>query len=165
MAQAIEGGRVEAGVPQPGVGNKENSAMRGFWITDMSMLLDDDGNIRKSGGGALEMAGFLQAIIIAMDRESGEGPRDTGVPCRNASGPERCQGRIRGVNLLDDPNRIFWECPVCEDAGEVFNFRGTIWDPRHKLVRLAIEKLIHDSKTDPDQDGRPDRGRADEAEG
>jgi hypothetical protein len=36
-------------------------------------------------------------------------------------------GRIR-ILRLDNPSRIEWGCPLCDDQGVIYNWEGSMWD-------------------------------------
>jgi hypothetical protein len=72
------------------------------------------------------------------------------VACRRRPGHQPCTGRLRIVRN-DNPLRIVWGCPECEDQGAIANWRGTRWDlgPRGKDPRLdqaTIEVHLTDTE-------------------
>jgi hypothetical protein len=123
--------------------------MSDYWFTDMSLLMENHDSLGELSTQAQTMSDFLGEIIRAMEGRTRAQRHDTGIPCPLRPGGRQCRGEISGVNLLDNPEQIFWECPVCKDQGKIFNFRGTIWDPQTRRQAKILQGDFHQHEIDP----------------
>jgi hypothetical protein len=111
----------------------EASDIGNTWVTDMRHYLDPTGSVVDMPGPALSLALFLGSIVawVTSGRSSTD-PR-TNVACRRSPGRRRYPGEIQASLLADET--IAWHCPVCNDNGVTYGWKGTFWDRRAGSTR------------------------------
>jgi SAM-dependent methyltransferase len=57
---------------------------------------------------------------------------------RDAHGGQPCPGTILVQMGKDDVPKIHWECPICDDGGNICNWQGTYWD-----ISLIPPRVLH----------------------
>lgn len=97
------------------------------WVTAMAHILDDEGFPAALYGPAAGLASHLGSIASAGTVAAAGEVVHTPLPCRRRPGRRPCPGRIR-LRREDVPQRILWECPVCDDNGVITGWQGTPWD-------------------------------------
>jgi len=80
---------------------------------------------------------ILQAISYQ------RGKKTTGnIKCCDISQNNSCQGQI-SITIIDVPNEIRWECPLCHETGTIKNWRKSpllISNIKQSLSQKAIQK-------------------------
>lgn len=127
----------------------ESDLMSDYWFTDMSLVPENSEDLKGLSSQAQTMSEFLGEIIRAMEGRTRDEHHDTEVSCPLRPKGRPCHGQIRAVNLLDNHEQIFWECPSCGDQGKIFNFRGTIWDPQTRRQAKILQGDFHQHEIDP----------------
>lgn len=98
------------------------------WVTDITHLLDEFGNIAADSGPGRRFAEF-QVALIALISHPEPVPKELRVPCRRRPDRKPCKGSIEGF-VDPDLHVIVWQCPACGDNGYINNWQGTLWDLR-----------------------------------
>lgn len=101
--------------------------MGNTWVTAMVHFLDEEGFPATLFGPAAGLVTHLGAITSAATVAAAGEVVQTPLPCRRRPGRRPCPGRIR-LRREDVPQRILWECPVCDDHGVITGWQGTPWD-------------------------------------
>jgi hypothetical protein len=91
-------------------------------ITNFQHYLDKDGNITTDmPHEARELANFLALLID--DASTGDYDAEPVIRCIEKG----CEGLIVAF-INNNPNEIYWVCPICKSEGLISNWRGTKWD-------------------------------------
>lgn len=77
-------------------------------------------------GPARKMAEYLGEVISAASSSSPGHWKQSAVRCRKRPKHRKCLGRIRLRETSD--GSIEWVCPVCQDQGIVYNWKGSPHD-------------------------------------
>jgi hypothetical protein len=100
------------------------------WVTDMRHFPDDQGELERMPGPAMNLAVYLGAIVGWVSRTNGRNQR-TNVWCRRRRGRRRCRGEII-AGKADERHAIVWHCPQCGDNGIIHGWENTRWDRRSR---------------------------------
>jgi hypothetical protein len=103
--------------------------MRYTLVTDMTLYLDENGDLTELPGPVLNTALFLGSIVAWVTQLQATEMEMTNVPCRRMPGRKRCLGEIMAV-LNESDSSISWECPICGDNGHIRGWQNTFWDRR-----------------------------------
>ena len=98
-------------------------------ITDIRHFLDDDGNVPDLSVEAMNLLGFLTAVIEQASEKYDAPISFLENGCRCVVEGESCPGEVE-VWVFAEDNRIGWECLECGDEGIITNWEGTRWDKR-----------------------------------
>lgn len=107
--------------------------MADTWITDITDLLDEDGEMISEPQEALKLAEYFTAIILMVSYPDPEYPPEYFVKCRRRPNRKPCFEDIAGW-IEPDSDDIYWICPKCNDKGRISNWRGTMWDLSDALI-------------------------------
>ena len=97
------------------------------WIVDLSVFLDEEGNLMPPGGPGRRVAEHMCAIVAMASWPELVIPASFHVRCRRRPGRKPCTGMIE-FDWDPENDDIEWWCPVCQDNGRISNWRGTLWD-------------------------------------
>ncbi len=99
--------------------------MGNIWVTDITHFLKADGSVPDGLAGRI--ARYFGSIVMAGSRLPSGLVIETDIQCRRRPKRRRCPGRIR-ILRLENPSRIEWRCPLCDDQGIISNWEGSRWD-------------------------------------
>lgn len=100
--------------------------MRDTWVTDISQLFDELGDIAPVSGTSLRFTEYLLSIISLISHPVPV-PEERNVTCSRRPHKIRCKGLIEG-HIDPNTKSIVWRCPICGDNGIITNWQGTLWD-------------------------------------
>lgn len=88
-----------------------------MYITDATHFLDAKGAIGPPSWPGRKLAEFFGSVIVAAT-----------LPDATASPPlcMKCAGLIEAAVVVTD--EIRWQCSACTEAGQISNWRHTLWD-------------------------------------
>lgn len=93
-----------------------------MYITDFRHFLNENGNIPSDiPNEARKFANFLALLID--DAATGDYDSEPVIRCIKKG----CEGLIVAF-ITDNPDEIYWVCPICKTAGIITGWRGTKWD-------------------------------------
>ena len=93
-----------------------------MYVTNFQHFLDEQGNIPKDiPKDARELANFLALLID--DATSGDYDAEPTITCKEKG----CEG-LTVAFITDNPDEIYWVCPICKTKGVITDWRGTKWD-------------------------------------
>mgnify|MGYP006299150761 CR=1 FL=1 len=93
-----------------------------MYITNFQHYLNKDGNIPSDmPKEAREMANFLALLID--DASKGDYESEPTIRCIGKG----CEGLVVAF-VTDNPDEIYWVCPICKIKGVITDWRGTKWD-------------------------------------
>jgi hypothetical protein len=101
--------------------------MGNTWVTDLTHILTDEGEIGPKSGPARRLAKYFTKIVVDATTEPWENPGKKPVRCRRRPGRKPCAGLI-GTDMDPDTDAIMWWCPACGDNGTITNWQGSRWD-------------------------------------
>ena len=99
-------------------------------ITDIQHFLDDDGEVPNLSAEAMNLLGFLTAVVERASEKYDAPISFLEGGCRCEVDGEPCPGEVE-VWVFAEDNRIGWECLECGDEGIISNWEGTQWDRRN----------------------------------
>ena len=111
------------------------------WITDLTDLLDAEGQIPARGAGS-RIANHLTAIVQAVTERPSASPQGTSVRCRRRPKRKPCPGAIH-AGFDSETASIHWFCPVCGDKGWIRRWQDTRWDKGGRVGLPRIDKIIY----------------------
>jgi hypothetical protein len=88
------------------------------WVIDSSQF--------DSLGPARRMAEYMGEVISAASSSPPGRWKQSAIRCRRRPKHRRCLGRIQVRDASDDS--IEWICPVCQDHGVIYNWKGSPYD-------------------------------------
>jgi hypothetical protein len=92
-------------------------------VTDITLYLNDAGELKEMPAPARRLAEFQVAIVDAVTRKHPTVGQDTGMRCRKRG----CKGSVL-ASLQPADGTITWWCLLCEQNGVISNWQGTQWD-------------------------------------
>jgi len=96
-----------------------------MYITKLSHFFNEDGEIPTDMPiEARELGNFLALLVDTTTDFESEPGFDSRVTCLNKG----CKGIVRSTILFDENDEIYWECPVCKEAGTISEWEGSKWD-------------------------------------
>jgi hypothetical protein len=96
------------------------------YITDITLFLDNDGEIDIETGAGHRFAMYLTSIISMVSHPQPV-PEEFSVKCRCRPKKIPCKGVIEG-GVAPDTGVIVWFCRECSENGFISNWQGTMWD-------------------------------------
>ncbi len=102
--------------------------MGNTWITNIQHFLNEHGDIGDLPGTALNLANHITLIIEEATYYNEYEPRMTTIKCRRRPRRRKCAGNIAACIDRDNPGRILWFCPVCDDNGIITGWESTIYN-------------------------------------
>jgi hypothetical protein len=99
--------------------------MSDTFVVDLRHYLTPAGSIAEMPPRARLLAEYCASIVV--DATSNlDGPPT--VRCRRWTKNRSCTGIIMSFPAPDEPDSIYWHCPVCHDNGLIRGWRHTFWD-------------------------------------
>jgi hypothetical protein len=97
------------------------------WITDLTHLLDEAGDIISEPPQAKALAEYFAAIVFMASFPDPEYPPEYIVKCRRRPNRKPCLKEIVGF-INPETDDVMWMCPKCNDRGLISNWRDSMWD-------------------------------------
>jgi len=100
-------------------------------------------------GPARRMAEYLGEVISAASASTLSHWKQSAVRCRKRPKRRKCLGRLRVLKTSD--GSIEWICPVCQDRGIVYNWKGSPHDlskSREQGNQLSFEVILTEQEYD-----------------
>ncbi len=88
-----------------------------MYITDATHFLDVKGATGPQRGPGRKLAEFVGSVIVAATLQN----HDAAQPACS-----KCSGQIEAAVGVAD--KIQWRCSACAEAGQISNWRHTLWD-------------------------------------
>jgi hypothetical protein len=99
-----------------------------MYISDMTHFLNEIGNIPKEmPKEARELASFFALVVDFTSKTKPSTLTPTGIRCFRKG----CHGIIKST-IIEDKQKIHWDCPECENEGVISNWQKTKWDNTRK---------------------------------
>lgn len=111
------------------------------WITNLTDLLDQDGQIPQWRGGS-RITKHLTAIVSAVTASPVTSPKETGLRCRRRPQRKACPGIIQ-AGFEPGTSAIRWSCPTCDDQGWIRGWHGTRWDQGGRVGLPRIDRIVY----------------------
>jgi hypothetical protein len=99
-----------------------------YYVTNIRDFLDTEDLLPEElPGPARRLTLSLGRIIEECSPLSSGKEIEMDLKCRRRPGRKPCPGKIKGMKEKHT-DAILWRCSHCDAGGEIYNWRGSLWD-------------------------------------
>ena len=99
---------------------------------DFKHFLDDEGNELELTEQAKIVFNFLNKIVSSVSENLEQPLIDVDLKCNARGSTLSCEGDIEATCIAT--GIIEWHCDICEAAGTISNWQGSMWDKQKHTI-------------------------------
>lgn len=95
-------------------------------------FLDEEGKALDLTEQAKSIFKFLTTMVLSVSENINQPLIDIDLRCNTRADEVSCEGSIEARCI--EVGNIEWHCDICEAAGTISNWQGSLWDKQERII-------------------------------